>query len=315
MRDVFRRTFLGLALLVPLLAAAQGWPNRPIRVLSGFNAGTTPDTVARLVGNEMSKQLGQPIAVEPRPGAAGHLALTAVSKSTPDGYTLVVSSAPTSSSPLFLSTDSLVGKDFTALGNASKNPVVLIARSSLGPKNWTEFVAHAKRNPGKINYAAISTQSDLILALIAKKVGIDYAPIPYKGAPFAQLLSGEVDFFGGTLLGVMGHVEAGKLNLLLAYSPGSMLPAGVPNALDLGLLPFPYDSYQGFYGPAGLPREMVQKFTQALLVATRTSEVTEGLRKIGQEAAYMTPEDQMRDYEAKIGLLAEAARLTGFKPQ
>src|SRR5690606_29271787 len=150
---------------------------------------------ARLTGAEISKRLGQPLLVEARAGAGGLLAVRAVAQAAPDGYTILHAGSMINPHPIFTKDDPLVvGKDMSPIADVATNPYVFIARTSVA-KTWPELLEYAKKNPNKLNFGSQTTQIDAITELVKLKSGFSYTPIRYKGAPLAELLRGEVDFY------------------------------------------------------------------------------------------------------------------------
>jgi tripartite-type tricarboxylate transporter receptor subunit TctC len=308
-------TALIVAALTAGVAAAQSWPNRPIRVLVGYPPGGSADLVPRVVAGEIGKALGQAVVIENRPGAGGQIAIQAIAKSTPDGYTLLAGGPPLNTHPIFLKNDTVIlGKDLTPLGDVSWTPLVLIVRANLGIRTYDELVAHAKKNPGKLNYGSISSLIDLVMEMVRRKSGFTYTSIQYKGTPVQEMLRDEVDFYLGTMSGIGPYVQAGKISPILFFGRYADYP-NAQLATDLGLIGRPLGSRIGFYGPARLPEAVVARFSNAALTASNTPEVMDGLRKLGLQSQYQSPGDQQRDYEAYLEIISEAARLTGFKPQ
>src|SRR5262249_6191145 len=155
---------------------------RPVRIVVGYPAGTSPELVSRIGGVEISKRLGQPVVVETRPGASGRIAELFVARSAPDGYNVLIDSPVLSADPLFTKTDTLViGKDMVPLGTASRTSLVLLVRTSLGIQTFQELVAYAKKNPGKLNYGSIAVHFDLMMEMIKAKSGLNYTSVSYKG--------------------------------------------------------------------------------------------------------------------------------------
>jgi tripartite-type tricarboxylate transporter receptor subunit TctC len=295
-------------------AFAQAYPNKPIRVVVGYPPGTAPDLIARISGNEMGKRLGQPFIIENRPGAGGILGPAAVAKAEPDGYTLTLGGL-VNLHPIFLKNNPLVmGKDLTPIGDVVATPWVLLARTSLGAKTYQDLVAHAKVNPGKLNFGSVATQIDIFSESLKQKTGLNFTPIRFKGAPVTELLNDQIDFYIGTITGLAPHIQSGKIVPLLFTVKHEAYP-NVPSAIDLGVTKAEIRSNFGYYGTAGTPRDVIQRLSGALASATKTPEVIEQIRKLGLDIYYTTPEQQAREYEAQVAFFAEAAKAAKFEPQ
>lgn len=311
------RTALLISAVGSLLAgaaAAQSWPNKPVRVIVGFNAGTSPDLVVRITGAEISKRLGQQFIVENRAGAGGLIAVKAVAQAEADGYTLLSTGSMINAHPIFLKDGPLVvGKDLTPIADVARTPYVAIARTSVA-KSWQELLDYAKKNPNKLNFGSQTTQIDVLTEWVKLKSGLTYTPVRYKGAPVQEILRGDVDFYVGTMSGLAPHVQAGKLAPVLFFGKHPDYP-NVPTATELGLLKTSVGPVFGYYGPRGLARDIAQKLAQAAREASKSTEVVEAIRKLGLEAFYQGPDEQLRDYQAVVAVFAEAARLLNIQPQ
>jgi tripartite-type tricarboxylate transporter receptor subunit TctC len=198
------------------IAHAQAYPTRPVRIVVAFTAGGTTDILARSVGQQLSERLKQPFVIENKPGAGGNIGTEAVVRSTPDGYTLIVDSVgPIAVNPtLYKGLGYNPLTDLVPIVQIADVPNVLVVHPSLGVKNFAEFIAYAKANPGKLNYSStgVGTSSHLSGYMLCKRVGIDATHIPYKGADaLNDLLSGRMQFMVATIPSLIGHIQGGKL--------------------------------------------------------------------------------------------------------
>lgn len=298
-------------------AMAQSWPSKPVRVIVGFAPGVSTDLVARISTAEMGKSLGQPFIIENRPGAASLIAIRSVAQAEPDGYTFVMTGSLMPVHPIFRRQDSIVlGRDISPVADIAAAPWVLLVRPAVA-KNWQELVAYSKANPNKVNFGSTAPHIDLALESIKAKVGMAYTPIRYQTPASQQLLSGEIDFFIGTLAGLTSHIQAGKIVPVLFFDHKSRLQSEYPNAanaLDLGLINSPFLPMFGFYGPAKLPTDIAQKFAQLVLGASKSPQVIADIRKLGCVVLYQGPEQQVSDYNAMVAQYSETARLINYKP-
>ena len=235
-----RRKFLRLASAAAIVPAttrivhAQDYPTRPVRIIEGFGGGSTPDLVARLVGQWLSERLGQPFVVESRTGAGGNIATQVVVSSAPDGYTLLtVVSANAINATLYEKLDFDFIRDIVPVAGLIRLPMVLLVSPSFPATNFSEFVAYAKANPGKINIASpgVGTPMHVAAELLKLQAGIDLVDVAYRGptAAFTDLFGGQVQAFIITLSTAIGFVRAGKVRALAVTgnSCRCRIPAGL----------------------------------------------------------------------------------------
>ena len=217
----YRRIFLiALALCFAVPAAAQTYPDRPIRLIAPFPAGGLADVLARAVGDEMAKALGQPIIVENRAGAGGNTGADAVAKSAPDGYTLLMASAGIlTANPFIYATMPFDAETaFVPVSNVATMSMLVVVNPNVEAKTLGEFVALAKARPGKINFGSpgIGTTGHLGLAMLMYAAGINITHVPYRGAAPAltDLLAGQIDGVVDNPPTVLAHIHSGKLRPL-----------------------------------------------------------------------------------------------------
>ena len=289
-----RRQALGLlgalAASSALPAAAQTpFPSRPIRLIVPHAPGGNSDTFGRILAQKLGERLNQQVVVENRPGAGGTVGSALVSKSSPDGYTLVVADngthaiAPTLYGPK-LAYD--VFKDFTPITLAATFPTVIIMHPSVPAQDVKEFVALAKSQPGKLTYSSAGTGngSHLTVELFrAAAGGLEMVHVPYKGgAPAVQaLLAGEVQLSSVSVNTAMPHIQAGKVRALgIASAKRSPALPDVPTFVENGIL-FDGDSWLAIMGPPGIPVDVAAKLNREIAATLRQPEVEERLAKIG----------------------------------
>ena len=263
-----RRLFTAAAMLAALIAvapapaAAQQYPSKPIRLIVPFAAGTITDIIARMLAQPLSQARGQPIVVDNKAGGDGAVGALEAKRAAPDGHTLFL--AP--NSPLVVVPhlhkqppyDGLV--DFSPISFLGRTTFFIVVGPSVPAKTLPEFIAHAKANPGKLNYGTGNTTSIVSSALLAKQVGIDMLHVPYKSEPQAvtDLLSGQIHLMISSYATVAAHVQDGKLRPLVTILPqrSSLLP-DVPSIVEHGMPKFPVGPWGAMVGPAGLPKAIV----------------------------------------------------------
>jgi tripartite-type tricarboxylate transporter receptor subunit TctC len=264
------KKFLALAVFTftPVIALAQAYPNKPITIVVPFVAGGSTDVTARAIGQKLSTQLGQPIVVENKPGAGSTIGVAYVAKAPPDGYTLLfttISMAINASLRPKLTYDSI--KDLQPIIQISSLPLVLVINPNLPPKTFQEFIAYAKANAGKLNYASSGSGTSPHLAgeMFKTMTGISMAHIPYKGnAPVLNdLLAGQVDAHFGLVPGMLPYIKSGKLRALAVTTKTRVasLP-DVPTIMELGYPNYEINSWQGLFAPANTPPDIITKLNE-----------------------------------------------------
>jgi tripartite-type tricarboxylate transporter receptor subunit TctC len=307
---------MGLAVAA---ARAQTYPTAPVRVLSGFPAGTTADITARVVGARMGQILGQQLVVENRPGAASSIAATQAARAEKDGYTLYVSSAANminSAMRSDLPFDIL--KDFEPITLLTSTPTVLAVTPELGVKSVKELIALAKQKPGAISFGSsgVASSTHLALELFKSLAKVNIEHIPYTGSPqvVTDLLAGRLHGYFSPASTVMGQVRAGKLVALATTDPkrGTIIPdlptmveAGVPDCISV--------LWFGLVAPAGTPRPIIDRLAAAANEALKQDEVRTSLRAQTVEAHGGTPEDFRKHMESERKRWVEVIEAAGLR--
>ena len=278
-------------------AAAQQFPSKPVRFIVPFAPGGQSDVVARTVGQKAGERWGQPVVVENKPGAATTIGADFVAKSPADGYTILLAPAPfviTQYAYPKLPYDSR--RDFTPVTLLVTNPlVVTINPAKVSANSFQDFVAAAKKDPGKLNYGSPGNGSlpHLATELFRLRSGIDVVHVPYKGGgpAIVDLVGGQIAFMFASPLEVMPHVKAGRLAVLgvtsskrLGYWPE------VPTVIESGYADYEALAWFGVVAPAATPREVVAKLSADIVAALKSPDVSEKLAAQGAEIAGTTPE-------------------------
>lgn len=304
-----RRWLLTLAVMllgassIATQASAQSYPNKTIRVVVPFSAGSGTDIVARTIMDQLSRQMGQPIIIENRLGAGGTIGIGSVAKENPDGYTLLIQSTSfavvttTYSKPGY---DSI--KDFAPITALVSLPNVMIVQANKY-KTLKDFVAYAKSNPDKVNYASAGAGSAAHLNGERFRLATDtkMQHIPYKGGPegVTAVMTGETDFYFVPLPAARGPVATGKLAILaVSGSTRSASLPDVPTTVEAGFPNSEYDFWVGFWAPAGTPKDIVDKLNAETRKALQDPGVKAKLAVIGGDPLPMSP-SQFEDFVKK----------------
>ena len=286
---------LGLTALTSI-ASAQSFPDKPITLVVPNPPGGLVDTSARLLSEPLTRVIGQTVVVDNKPGASGNIAYQFVANAKPDGYTLLISySGYHVGNPALM--DKLPWdpvKDFSPIALLTVSTNVIAVHPSVPVNNLKEFIAYAKANPGKLNYASQGngSVSHIGTEMFKQTTGVEMVHVPYKGSgPAIQdVLAGQVQVFITTPPSVMQHVQSGKLKGLAVTGknrhPG--MP-NVPTTAEAGLPSFQLESWVGLFAPAGTPAPVVAKLTDSVKKSFTLPEVKERADAAGVELRYLTP--------------------------
>ena len=316
-----KRLLAALALaLLPLLAAAQQYPSRPVRVILHFPAGGSTDLVARTLSQALTERMGQPFVVENRTGADGAIAAAAVMQSPPDGHTLfIATNTAMLQVPLLKKTppyDPL--KDFTPVSLVGRYTFLLVVSPNLGIGTFNDLVAYAKANPGKINFATYSGASQLAYAQIVKNAGVDMLRVPYKGeAPsVADILGGTIHAVFATPTVTLSHIRDGRLRVLATTLPQRwpLLPQ-VPTTVEAGMPPISVEFFAAMYAPPGLPPEIAQRLSRELAAIIARPQIREQIDRQGFSLAASSPEELRAFTARQLEAWGRGFREAGIQPE
>ncbi len=317
-----RRTVLVAAFAAAFAgpAAAQGFPNKPIRFVVPFPPGGSLDVSARAVADKMTVLLGQPVVVENRPGAGGNVGVDVVAKSAPDGHTIVMGALSTHAvNPHLYSKmpfDPL--KDTVAITAVGEVPNILVVGPSVKAATVGELVAQIKANPKGFNYGSGGNGSGghLAGALFADRIGVPIEHIPYQGgAPqLNALLSGETQFTFDNLANAYPQIEAGKLRPLAVTTPkrSTQVP-NVPTMAEAGFPGFDISTWFGIFAPAGTPADVVKKLADAAIAALKDPATVERLSKLAVVPVGNTPAEFDAFVRAEYAKYKDIVRISGAK--
>jgi tripartite-type tricarboxylate transporter receptor subunit TctC len=302
------------------VAAAQGYPSRPIRLVVGFAAGGTTDFMARLLADKLREPLGQIVVVENRTGANGSLGAEFVAKSEPDGYTLYFTTAGVAAVYPHLGANSSYDpiKDFVAVGRVAFNSTMLVVNAKMPVNSATELAALARQNPGRITIAitGIGSVSHLGLALFQAAAGVRFLQVPYRGASPAMtdLLGGQLDGLFGDGPTVIAHIAAGRIKPLAATSQRrSEIFPDVPTFAEQGFADTVADQWAGVLAPARTPTAIVAKLNAGIGAAMNDPQVRAKLAQTGVVPAPDSPAEFSRYLEDEYARWGRIIREKGIK--
>lgn len=301
-------------------AVADPYPERPIRLIAPFPAGGLADVLARAVGDELGKSLGQPIIIENRTGAGGNTGADAVAKATPDGYTLLMSSAGilTANPFLYASMPFDVETAFVPISNVAEMPMLVVVNPRVKAESLKDLVALARAEPGKLNFGSpgVGTTGHLGLAMFMVAAGVKITHVPYRGAAPAitDLLAGQIDGVVDNPPTVLPHIESGKLRAL-AVTADTRLPLlpALPTAAEGGVANYEASSWFGIAAPAGTPKAVVDRLHKEIVAALRQPAMQERFKKSGARLVGNSPAEfaaQIAAERVKWGKVIRAANIT-----
>jgi tripartite-type tricarboxylate transporter receptor subunit TctC len=312
--------FALLLLCIATNVAAQDYPSRPVRLVVPLSPGGFADTPTRILAPRLSEQFGKQFFVENKPGAGGTIGWDYVAKAAPDGYTLAITGAThIISSHLYKNLQYDVFKDFTHISMMASGPYVLVVNPKKTPaNNVRELIAAAKAKPGAIDYASSGNGSSqhLVGALFNSMAGVQLNHVPYKGSgPAMQdLLAGEVGVSFAGVPNVLGQVRAGRLKALAVTTPKRWfeLP-DVPTMAEAGVPGYEATLWLSISGPAGMPKDIVQRLTTEIAKALTDRDLQSKFRDAGVEADSMSGDElvrYMRTEDAKWGKVVKETGAT-----
>ena len=286
------KRLIGAVLLIPLLSLGQGYPNKPVKMIIPFAPGGASDFVGRILQPNLSELLGQQVVIENRPGASGNIGVEAGARAAPDGYTIVLGNVGSIAiNPgVFpkLGADPL--KDLVAVTQVVDVPGVLVAHLAFPPNSVKEFVAYAKANPGKVNYASpgSGSQNRLEMEKLRNAAGgLDMVHVPYKGGAgpaVSALVAGETHLMFVTASSAMPMIKSGRLKVLAVAAPRRLEPLpDVPTMGEAGYPTFETGSWQGIFVPAGTPKEVIDRLYSASVKTMQSRDVRGRLAHGGVE--------------------------------
>jgi tripartite-type tricarboxylate transporter receptor subunit TctC len=298
--SVTRRLALGLfagAALLATPAAAQTYPSRVIKMVVPYPAGGPTDVIARIVAEELGRDLGQNVVVENLAGASGAVGTRTVAKAEPDGYTIVFGNNQTHGNNMFLLKEPGYDavKDFAPLAGAGAFEHVFVVKNDLPVKTIPELIALAKKDPGKLNYGStgVGSGSHLATELFMTRTGIQMTHVPFRGAAplVTDIMGGRIDVSNSTLPSVLGQFQAGQMRAIGIASPKRNPQApDVPTLREQGIANADAESWAAFFAPANTPKPILDRLSGAIMAILNKPEVKERITKLGFTLNVRDPE-------------------------
>ena len=300
---------------------AQDFPTKPVRVVVSFTPGSATDIVGRIVTAKLGEYWGQPVVVENRSGAGGAIGSAAVSKSAPDGYTLLINSSAHSVNPaIFANLPYDTVKDFTDIAALAIQPNVLVVAADSPYKTLADLLAYAKANPGKLNFghAGIGSGTHLNTEKLLSQAGVTATVVPFKGTPevVAAILSGSVDCYWVPISAGLSNIRGGKLRAL-AISTAKRNPQlpDLPTTAEAGVKGAETALWFGLWGPPGMSRDLVAKISTDVRKAVADPGVREKLLNLGNDTLDMSPSEFSAFIREEIDVNKRILAAAGVKPQ
>ncbi len=310
-------------LLLPAVARAQatGYPNKPIRLIVPFAAGSATDTIGRIFGQKITEYLGQPVIIDNRPGANGTIAALAVAKAPADGYTLLLGTNTTNSAirSMMKNVPFDPEKDFAPISFLGVLPQIVCVSASSPHRTLAELFAYAKANPEKLSYAWPNTVSKFATEMMAAMAGIKLFGVPYKSSPQAltDLLSGQVEMYISDPVVATPHIRSGKVRALaMTSSFRSALHPTVPTVAEAGNLPG-YDILGIFatFAPTGTPRDIILKLNETIRRASADPDVKSKFEAMSLETQIGSPEQTADRFKVETERWTKYAGVAGIVPE
>ena len=301
-------------------AGAQDWPTRSVTIVVPFAAGGNTDMMARLGAAHLSARLGQPFVVENKPGAGGALATGTVAAAAADGYTILFSAAANLLlTPMIQKINFDPDKQLVPVTNVGTGTQMIGIKRSLPATNLPELVAHAKANPGKLNFAVAGTGniSHLAPVLLFKRAGTELVMVPARGEPQAisDVISGNSDLYFGNSSSWLPHINSDKVRLI-AVGTARRIPAAPDIPAVAETYPgFVFQSWNGFSVPAGTPEAIVNKIRAEIAALAKSPLVSERLTKLGIVPGGLSKDEVAEMFKTDRENLAAAVAAAGMKPQ
>lgn len=299
-------------------AQAQQYPTRPIRLIVPLAAGGGMDTIARGVALKLTESLGQTVIVDNRGGGGQSVGAELAMAAAPDGYTLIMSSATGLIRPLLYKSRFDLLRDFAPVSQVSAQPYLLVAHPSLPVKSVADLVAHAKANPGKLNYGSAGQGSIIQLAteLLSTLTKIRMVHVPYKGmgAAYPDLIAGHIQVALGSIVSAQPHVQAGRLTGVAVTSPQRAKSSPqIPTVAESGVPGYAVTNWYGVLAPANTPRSIVERLHREIAASLRQPDLAKRFAADGAEAVSSTPKEFAAHIRSENQKWSKVVKDTGIK--
>src|SRR5262245_59000101 len=310
------------AIFVCASAAAQSYPNKPIRLMVPFPPGGSTDIVARIVAQKLGAQLGQSLVIENRGGAGGTLGTAVVAKAPADGYMLTVGTTSTHvvAPSVYAKLEYDPVKDFTPISLIAVTPYLLVVNPNVKATNLKELVELMKAQPGKLNYASAGVGSTTHLAMemlnLAAQAKTVHVPYNGNGPAATALMGGQVEILFGSLPSLLPNAKSGRVRPLAVGTPkrSPSLP-DVPTVAESGYPGFDASLWLAFFAPAGTPRPIVDRLQREIVASVAAPDTREALDKAGAEPISSTPAELAAMIKDGVGKYAKVVKAAGVKPE
>jgi len=320
MNKPFSTALAAISLGLGATAAMAAFPDKPIKIVIGFPAGGPLDQHARLLTDRLQAVLGQPVIVDYKPGAGGSVGAEAVAKSAPDGYTLMLANTGVAviNGALYAKLPYDTLRDFTPIARTAMQPLALLVTPKLPVQNLRQFVDYARARPGQLNYGSAGNGgiSHLVPEMFKSATGIFMVHIPYRGsAPaFTDLMGGQVQFMAESIPQAANYHKQGKVRAL-AVTSAARNPAlpEVPTVIEAGIKGFEVVGFYGFLAPAGTPKDVVAKLSDAFRQVLTSPEVRERMVSQGADPAFLGSEDFGKFLATEMPRWADAVKKSGAR--
>jgi tripartite-type tricarboxylate transporter receptor subunit TctC len=316
---MFRRSFALVALLVSFGAAAQSYPAKPVRIVVPFAVGGSADVYGRFLAAKLTDAMGQPFVIENRPGGGAVIGTDAVAKSAPDGYTLLVmSNTHTVNETLIPKKPYDLLKDLAPVTGINSQDLLLVAAPGVQAGNLREFIALAKAQPGKLNYASSGPGTPYHMAgeLFKHMAGINVVHVPHKGSDQARtaVLGGQVEIMFDAISTIVSHVNAGKLKALGTTGKArSSVTPNIPTVAEAGVPGYEATIWLGLMAPAGTPRPVLDRLSAEVNKVINAPEAKDNWGKQGAVPMGMSPEQFGAFLKDDVAKWAKLVKETGMK--
>jgi tripartite-type tricarboxylate transporter receptor subunit TctC len=299
-------------------ADAQTYPSRPVHIVVGLPPGLTPDIGARLIAQSLSQRLGQQFIVDNKPGGAGNLATELVVRAAPDGYTLLLTVAGNAiEAPLYTHLNFDFLRDIVAVASIGRTPFVMVVPASLPVQTVPEFIAYAKANPGKINFASPGSGSanHVFVELFRMMTGVDLVHVPYRSSMLPDLLAGRIQLLFAAIPGVLADIRAGKLRALAVTTANRVAALPDVPAMREFVPGYEASGWLGVGAPKGTPAGIINTLNQAISAAVSDPAIRAKLTGLGIQPVAMTPAAFGKFMAGEVDKWAKVVKFAGIKPE